>query len=151
MPRSALLDAARDQVTATLAALDAQLGALDAAQASETKSSAGDKFETGRERIQQERDRLGAQRAVAREHLTRLTLAERTPVGKTVGVGATVTLVSGECYLVAAAVGKLQLEGGRTAYAISPESPLARALWGRGVGEEVAFRGRHLVLAQLGR
>ena len=150
MPASPLLAAAQLQVAATLAALDAQLAALDASQAGETKSSAGDKFETSREMMQQERDRLETQRAVAREQRLQLQLAERAPFGKTVGLGTTVTLADGQRYLLAAAVGKLRLPDGTTAYAISRESPLAQALWGRAAGEEVVFRGRRLEIRTVG-
>ena len=149
VPASPLLTAARLHVAKTLAALDEQLAALDAAQAGETKSSAGDKFETSREMMQQERNRLEAQRAIAAEQRLQLQLAERAPFGKTVGLGTTVTLADGNRYLLAAAVGKLRLPDGTAAYAISRESPLAQALWGRGEGDEVAFRGRRLLLTKV--
>ena len=157
MPAEPLLTAALDHVRRTLSTIDAQLAALDASQAGETKSSAGDKFETSREMMQQERDRLEVQRAVAREQYLQITLAERAARARSgagegvmdVGLGSEVTLGNGERYLVAAAVGRLRLDEGGKAHAISVESPLARALWGRSVGEVVVFRGRSLTIASV--
>ena len=124
-------DAARAHVLLTIARLEGQLRDLDTAQAGETKSSAGDKFETSREMMQQQRDQLSAQLAVAKTHRVDLALAERADPGERVGLGSVVTLDNGRTALIAAGIGKLALKDGRVFYAISKESPVARELWGR--------------------
>lgn len=141
---SPLLARARRHVDDRLADLARQLAALDGAQAGETKSSAGDKFETSRELLQQERDRLGAQLAVMREHRLRLEVAARTASGEAAGLGSTVTLATGERYLLATGLGRVG-EG----FVVSLESPLGRALAGARAGERVGFRGRALAVVRV--
>lgn len=148
--RAALLAAARDKLSLSMANIDQQLTRLQQDQSEETKSSAGDKFETSREMMQQQMDQLEAQGKVLAGQLEALARAERKEVFERVAFGSCLQLATGEYYLLACGIGKLTMADGALAHAISPESPLGEALLGARAAEQVTFRDRQLEIAWVG-
>ena len=149
MPVSKLSIAALAHVNARISELSQQLQALDGDQAGETKSSAGDKFETSREMMQQQRDQLQAQLAVAKEHRLKIELAQRATTSQSIGLGSEVLLADGRRYLIATGVGKVPLPEGGSFWVISAESPLGRALIGKVAGAGLAVSGRTVEIVKV--
>ncbi|MBS1936795.1 MAG: 3-oxoacyl-ACP synthase [Bacteroidetes bacterium] len=127
------LSASKEAITTTRASF-----------AGDTKSSAGDKHEVGRAMVQQELDKLEAQRA----HL----LALQGELGRVpkdgsfmrVAFGSLVTTDQG-MYFIAIGLGPVQVDG-HTCYAISLASPIGQLLHGKAAGDAVSFNGRRIVL-----
>jgi hypothetical protein len=115
-----------------------------AAFASDTKSSAGDKHEVGRAMVQQELDKLEAQRAKLlqlRQDLKQLPL---DGLPERVGLGSLVVTDQGT-YLIGIGWGAVDVDG-EVCYAISLASPMGQALKDRTAGETVLVQGRSLVV-----
>ena len=115
--------------------------AMQAAQessSSETKSSAGDKYETGREMANAERDRNAAHMQQAQQLQADLARISPDAPCDTVRPGALVRTSLGRFYISISA-GQL---AGTDVFAVSPAAPVAVALKGRRVGEEVVFNGK---------
>lgn len=114
---------------------------------SDTKSSAGDKHEVGRAMVQQELDKLEAQRAqliTLQEDLSRVPL-ERT--FERVGFGSLVRTDQG-VYFLAIGIGPVTMED-VTVFAISLRSPIGQSLEAKQVGDTVHFNGRTLVIQDI--
>ncbi len=147
--RALLFEAAHRQVAASLEAVDAQLAQAQDDQTGDTKSSAGDKFETSREMMQQELNRLGAQRRVLLEQLLQLDVAERLVPGDHASLGSVVALATGEHYLLACGIGRLKGYAPGLSYCISLDSPLGAALRGVRAEETREFRGKPLRVSRV--
>lgn len=114
---------------------------------SDTKSSAGDKHEVGRAMVQQELDKLEAQRAqliTLQEDLSRVPL-ERT--FERVGFGSLVRTDQG-VYFLAIGIGPVAIADD-TVFAISLRSPIGQLLQDKQVGDTVHFNGRNLVIEHI--
>ena len=124
--------------------MDAAQQAIDEAQQAQkddTKSSAGDKYETGRAMAQQERDRHAAQLYEAQQLLAALQKINPELASDTVRLGALASTSLGLFY-VSISAGRLATAEGQEFMAVSPAAPLAAALYGRRMGEEVVFNGK---------
>lgn len=144
MPSSEILSIKRDLFEACelrlrerMEKLEAALGAVIESRNGETKSSAGDKFETGRAMMQIEESKLRGQLAEATGAHDRLAALDIESDRRAVGPGALVATNRGN-FFVATGIGKVVLNG-RPFFCTSPGSPVAQALLGKSVGEEVIF------------
>lgn len=114
---------------------------------SDTKSSAGDKHEVGRAMVQQELDKLEAQRAKLlhlQQELKQMPLECRSD---RIGFGSMVVTDQGN-YLIGISFGAVEVES-QVVYAISLASPLGQALNGQGAGATVHVQGRDLVVLEV--
>lgn len=106
----------------------------------EVKSSSGDKYETGRAMIQLEIEKLGSQ---LKEH-TGASLALDSllplPIHESIRPGTLITTSLGSFFLSVNA-GEVS-HGGQRIVAISPSSPLGKAMTGKCAGESVTVNGR---------
>ncbi|MTB50993.1 3-oxoacyl-ACP synthase [Lewinella sp. W8] len=113
----------------------------------ETKSSAGDKFETGRAMMQLEEAKLRGQLAEAGEAYDRLLAIDLATPRQSAGAGALVGTNRGN-FFIATGIGKVTLDG-RPFFCTSPVAPIARAMLGKGVGEELVFNGVEFIILEL--
>jgi transcription elongation GreA/GreB family factor len=105
---------------------------------SETKSSAGDKHETGRAMLQLEREKAGQQLAEIQnmeQLLSRIDVSKST---KNVVLGS-IVITSNTRYFIAISAGKLEMAN-QSFYAISANTPIAKLLLGRTVGDQIQFK-----------
>ena len=105
---------------------------------SETKSSAGDKHETGRAMLQLEREKLGHQLAEIQRIKESFYKIDITKASKVVGLGSLV-FTSNTHYFIGVSAGEL-IVNNNTFYAISANTPIAKLLLAKGVGDIVQFR-----------
>lgn len=113
----------------------------------DTKSSAGDKFETGREMMQIEINKSEVQL-----HKTLLLINEVEKINahssfKTVSYGSLVQTNMGN-YFLAVPYGKIILNN-TIYFVISLASPIAKALQGKQVGEEILFQGNKICISKI--
>ena len=113
----------------------------------DTKSSAGDKFETGREMMQIEINKSEVQL-----HKTLLLINEVEKINthstsKTVRYGSIVQTNLGN-YFLAVPFGKTILNN-TIYFAISLASPIAKALQGKHVGDEILFQGNKICISKI--
>ncbi|MGA9211727.1 hypothetical protein, partial [Kaistella sp.] len=94
----------------------------------ETKSSMGDKYETTREMVQQEINNLQVQ---LNENLKANNSLKLIPLSATkkVGFGSLVETSNGLFY-ISVSLGRIE-NGQQTIFLISPESPLAKTIFGK--------------------
>ena len=105
----------------------------------EEKSTAGDKYDTARAMSHIDQDMFGKQLSEVlklRQHLHQISFNNKI---ETVQSGALVSTSKG-VYFIAASVGAITVEG-KQIMAISPMSPIAQQMLGKGVGEQVVFNG----------
>ena len=98
----------------------------------DTKSSMGDKYETGREMLQQEINNLTIQLKTLKDQQSELEKL-KTESSSKVEKGAVVKTENGLFY-ISISFGKLTFEN-ETFMAISPESPLAKAMSGKSAND----------------
>ena len=111
----------------------------------DTKSSAGDKYETSREMMQQEIDRNKRLLMDAEDNLKVLKSIDITPnTTETVRHGSLVDTSQGSFYISVSA-GQLSLDG-RSVFAVSPASPIGKALLDKKKGTKVEFNGREYLI-----
>ncbi|RZK21399.1 MAG: 3-oxoacyl-ACP synthase [Hymenobacter sp.] len=121
----------------------AEMIAAQESSNTDTKSSAGDKYETGRAMAQQERDRHARQLHEAQQQLAAMQKINAQLPCATVRLGALARTSLGLFYISIGA-GKLITAGGQEFMAVSTNAPIALALSGRGIGEEITFNGRQV-------
>ena len=126
------------QLEAQLAQLTAKIDSAREAAKGEVKSSAGDKYETGRAMMHLEEEMFTRQRASIFEQ--RAALAELPlEAQEEVTLGALVESSRGPLFF-SVGIDSVEIDG--VGYlCLSPEAPLAEALWGAEAGDEVDFRG----------
>lgn len=117
-----------------------ELKLVQASANQETKSSAGDKYETGRAMAQLEIERLTSQLAEA--EVLRSKLVGLKDVGSTDKVvpGVLITTTQGK-YFISVSLGLIEVENEKY-FCLSADAPIAKALMGKGAGEEVSFQGK---------
>lgn len=117
-----------------------ELKLVQASANQETKSSAGDKYETGRAMAQLEIERLTAQLTEAEGLQKRLLGLKDIFIADRIVCGALVTTNSGN-YFISVSLGLIEVDHEKY-FCISADAPIAKALMGKGVGEEVSFQGK---------
>lgn len=105
---------------------------------SETKSSAGDKHETGRAMLQLEREKAGHQLSEIEKQKQILQKINIAPKHQKVILGSVVK-TSKSNYFIAISAGEIEGENSKF-YAISAETPIAKLLWSKSVGDTIQFR-----------
>lgn len=127
--------------------LNQVLQSIEESKHNETKSSAGDKYETGRAMMQMEEDKVRAQLDLNTHARQQLTQIKPALVTYKVGLGSLVK-TGKRSYYLAVSLGKVQLAG-TTYFCISVQAPIARALIGRSVGDQVSFNGQRETILEL--
>ncbi len=121
---------------------------IDESAQNETKSSAGDKFETGRAMMQQEYDKVYAQKLRWQEMLLRLKQIEYRKTSNLVALGSLVQTEKASFY-ISVALGKIIKIGAINYYAISLESPLGKALQGRSQSDIIQVNSAQMKIIAL--
>ena len=129
--KSELLEIIHQKISEKIQKLE-QLIAETRASNNDTKSSMGDKYETSREMLQQEINNLQIQ---LNEHLKSLQILKNiNPIAhKVVGLGSWVETEKGR-FFIAVSLGEITFNQEKI-FVISAESPLAKAMNGKKVGE----------------
>jgi len=113
----------------------------------ETKSSVGDKHETGRVMMQLEAENTKVQFASALQTKKFLSSIDYTSAFHTAQKGSLVITNQANYYL-AIGIGKVVLEN-TIYYCISQDSPIAKKLRRKKVGEEIDLNGRKIILKEI--
>lgn len=140
MTRNELLSGIEQLLHERIARLDGDIVSGRSDLGTDTKSSAGDKHEVGREMVQQELDKLEAQRAKLRMLLHDLNGTPIPHQALCVEHGSVVSTDQGWFFL-AVGLGAMELHGERC-FVLSPAAPLAKALLGARVGDQVVHERR---------
>ncbi len=133
MNKSDLLQVVYGKLSEKIRTLE-QLIADTRAANNETKSSMGDKYETSREMVQQEINKLQLQlndSISARNSLASINVSPH----ETIAAGSLVKTQRG-LFFIAVPVGEIVF-GNEKIFVLSPESPLATAMWGKKTGDSV--------------
>ncbi|GAB5474567.1 MAG: hypothetical protein Mars2KO_26660 [Maribacter sp.] len=134
-------------VKARLTRIHRDIDQVQEALASETKSSAGDKHETGRAMLQLEREKLGQQLKEA-EKMNQILVKVPVHAGATrIGLGSWVKTSKANYYLGISAGAYTENE--ETIFCISMATPIAKALFGKSVGDTAIFNDTTLVIEQV--
>ncbi len=136
--KTALFEQCEQSINERLTTIQKTISELQNALQSETKNTAGDKHETGRAMVQLEREKAGQQLAQIQKQFQVLNKIKQSKTSKIIGLGA-VILTSKSNYFIAISAGELSV-GSKSFYAISPQTPIARLLIGKTVGDIVEFR-----------
>ena len=122
--------------------IDTAKSAMDEAQesANEQQGSMEDKFESFREAMQIQRDMFAKQLAEAVNGLAMLKRIVVTKESKDAALGAVVITDSSK-YFLALSLGEIDLDGEKY-FAISPVSPLGKAMIGKKEKETFEFRDK---------
>lgn len=147
MDKIKVYEALKALVAERMALSQINLDRLNESSHEETKSSAGDKFETSREMLRQELNKAEAHLNQFVVHQKQLQGINPDLVHSAVDFGSLVQTNLGT-FLISIAIGKFKLEN-ESYYAISAESPMAEALMGKSVGEEVSVNGRGVKIFRL--
>ena len=132
MNKSEILQIIRDKLSDKIDHLERLIAETRAAN-NETKSSMGDKYETSREMVQQEINNLQTQLNENVKSRNSLKLINTNP-HTVIGLGTLVETDKGFFY-VAVYLGEIRFQE-KKIFVISTESPLAKAMHGKRIGEE---------------
>lgn len=130
------------RVRARIAAAEAAMNAAQEAANSETKSSMGDKYETGRAMMQLERDKAARQLSENMKLLEVLENINPTTACEAIEPGALVESSLGLLY-ISCGLGKMNVDD-LDFFALSPASPVAKAIWGLKSGDKTIFNSKDL-------
>ncbi len=120
--------------------------AEEAAQ-SETKSSAGDKFETGRAMMHAEMHKAKRHMGEAKVLLMDLKSMKMKSQYSTIEKGCYI-ITDNAHYFICVGLGKIVTEN-VSCFAISPASPIAKALIGKSANEQFLFNGKTITIESL--
>lgn len=140
--KEALHQLCLEQLATNIQQLEQAIQDIQRAANEETKSSAGDKYETGRAMMQQEKDKLTARLETNLNQRNQLNQLKPQPSKEKIEWGRLVQTNEGYFYF-AVALGKIQM-GVQKYFVISLDSPLAKALLGKYIGEIVSFQTRKI-------
>ncbi|WP_396602519.1 3-oxoacyl-ACP synthase [Algibacter sp. R77976] len=114
---------------------------------SETKSSAGDKHETGRAMLQLEREKAGHQLAEIEKTKLLLSKVNTETTSNSIGLGSVVYTTKAN-YFIAISAGELTIDDDKF-YAISANTPIAKLLLLKQIGDEIHFRSSTFVINRI--
>ena len=117
------------------------------ASVDDTKSSAGDKYETTREMMQQEISRNQAQLHEANKLKIALSALNSDKLHTVVQAGSIVKTNHGNFYISISA-GQIKISD-QTFFAISPVSPMGKALMNLKKGTEFEFNQKHFKILEI--
>jgi len=143
-----LHQALQQKVQKQITLLQSAIQSIEESRNNETKSSVGDKYETGRAMMQQEifRKQEQLQQAIHLQQV--LNSINSTTTSATVKLGSLVKLSQGYFY-VSVGLGKVELDK-EVYFAISVQSPLGKLIIGKQQGETISFRGKSIVIEEVG-
>lgn len=124
-------------VSDQIASAQAELKKLQVMEGEETKSSAGDKYETSRAMLFLEKEKIAGRLAEAHKKQKALSQLSVGKTSETIAIGSLVKTDKG-LFFIATSLGRLVVEGAE-AYAISPVSPIGRALSSKKQGQQATF------------
>jgi transcription elongation GreA/GreB family factor len=130
-----------------LSTMQKEMQSLQDSANQETKSSAGDKYETGRAMAQLEIERLFSQRHETEKLLHRLQSFNQEMHHDHVQPGSVVTTTSATFY-IAISLGTVALDG-TDHFVISPESPIAKQLLGKHVGDAFSWQKNNQIILSI--
>ncbi|KYG76815.1 hypothetical protein AWN68_06115 [Roseivirga echinicomitans] len=110
----------------------------------ETKSSAGDKYETGRAMMHLEKEKLATQLSEVSKMKMGLAQINIEKKNAQVALGALAITASAK-YFISVSLGQI-MEEGEAYFAISPASPIGRAILGKKKGDSFEFGGKQINL-----
>ena len=125
-------------VDSRLQAVQKTITEIQESLTSETKSSAGDKHETGRAMLQLEREKAGQQLAEIQKVNQLLSKINVSKSSEIIGLGSVVFTTQAN-YIMTISAGELKNHD-QSFYAISANTPIAKLLIGKKVGDEIQFR-----------
>ncbi|MFT6970804.1 MAG: transcription elongation GreA/GreB family factor [Roseivirga sp.] len=125
---------------------EAFLNAQSAAN-EETKSSAGDKYETGRAMMHLEKEKLATQMAEVSKMEMALSQIDPAKHSQTIAIGSLVSSINGN-YFLAVSLGQIELSNGKY-FAISPASPIGRAMLGKKQNDFYEFGGKKVKIEKV--
>ncbi|MGB5417888.1 3-oxoacyl-ACP synthase [Algibacter sp.] len=114
---------------------------------SETKSSAGDKHETGRAMLQLEREKAGHQLAEIENTRALLQKVNIEKTSNVIGLGSIVYTTQAN-YFIAISAGELMVDHDKF-YAISANTPIAKLLLSKKVGDHIQFRSSTFTIKKI--
>ncbi|REC43321.1 hypothetical protein [Chryseobacterium sp. 5_R23647] len=135
MNKSSLLDIIKSKLSEKIQTLE-KLIAETRASSNDTKSSMGDKYETGREMLQQEINNLQIQlnEVLKQQDFLKTVLPKQSDK---VEKGAIVKTEKG-LFFISVSLGEITCENQKI-ICISPESPLAKAMYGKQENESFSL------------
>lgn len=125
--------------------------AMDEAQSAaneEVKSSAGDKYETARAMAQNLRNMNARQCADALIMLENFEKNTQKSSHIEVGAGSLVQTEAGLFYM-GPGIGKIELTNFGTIWALSLQSPMGKALWGKKLKDKVEWMGKSIQILSI--
>ncbi len=120
---------------------------IDEGSKDDTKSSAGDKFETSREMMKQEAEKISSQLSILSDQKKVLSQIDPEQSDDVISLGSYVMSDKGN-YYITIPLGKLNHDG-TLFYAISDQSPMARALLGKSVNDVALVNGREILVIEI--
>ncbi|WP_431132946.1 3-oxoacyl-ACP synthase [Psychroserpens mesophilus] len=123
-----------------LKAIQNTINEIQESLTSETKSSAGDKHETGRAMLQLEREKAGQQLAEIQKINQVLSKIDVSKTSSVIGLGSVVFTTQAN-YFIAISAGEIKAQN-QLFYAISANTPIAKLLLGKQVGDYIEFRNQ---------
>lgn len=142
-----LLEKCSDFVNSRKAHLDKQMDAIKDALQQESKSTAGDKHETGRAILQLEREKVGNQFIEVEQMLSVLSKIRVEKTNQHVHLGSLVR-TSLANYFIAISAGEIVIDKTKY-YAISAQTPIAKLLMSKQIGDTVSFRNQTIKISKI--
>ncbi|TXE12912.1 3-oxoacyl-ACP synthase [Seonamhaeicola algicola] len=130
-----------------LKTVEATIKDIQTSLTTETKSTAGDKHETGRAMLQLEREKAGNQLSEIQKTKEILSKIDVKKTATIVSLGS-VIYTSGIHYFIAISAGEITIDS-ITFYAISANTPIAKLLLGKTVGDTLNFRNVEFTIEKL--
>ncbi|MGB7841266.1 MAG: transcription elongation factor [Salinimicrobium sp.] len=141
-----LFEACEQYVEERIARVEKAINDLEDALKLETKCSMGDKYETGRAMLHLEFEKLSGQHEQYRKLRKTIRMMPPGPFKKVTFGSAVET--SAANYYISIPAGELKV-GDKSFYAVGAASPIAQALSGKKLGENVTFGGKQLKIISI--
>jgi transcription elongation GreA/GreB family factor len=145
MNKSSLLDIIKSKLSEKIQTLE-KLIAETRASSNDTKSSMGDKYETGREMLQQEINNLQIQlnEVLKQQDFLKTVLPKQSDKAEK---GAIVKTAKG-LFFISVSLGEITCENQKI-ICISPESPLAKAMFGKQENESFSLNNMNQKIIEI--
>ena len=144
--KNELLKMCFDKLNIKINALQVQINDLKEELENETKSSVGDKYETTRAMVQIEIEKLIKQLQNFQSSKNKLKLLPVDTIANVVGPG-NIVKTDKYNYFIAESIGEVTV-GNQNYFVISPMAPIAKALVGKSVGDEVNFNANQFKIIE---
>ncbi|WP_075602771.1 GreA/GreB family elongation factor [Saccharicrinis aurantiacus] len=127
--------------------LSTEIISLKESRDSDSKSSVGDKYETSRAMAHIEIDKHERQLNTTKQLGNEMNKINPLKISETVEFGSVVYTSNGN-YFIGVAQGKIDLDG-ESFYAISLASPIGKAMFGKKIGDEIAFNNQNIIIIKI--